>query len=51
MLNMNLKPSEQLWQAVVAKDARFDGQFVFAVTSTGVTAVLHALHAVRIANV
>ena len=26
----------QLWQAVVAKDARFDGQFVFAVTSTGV---------------
>jgi AraC family transcriptional regulator, regulatory protein of adaptative response / methylated-DNA-[protein]-cysteine methyltransferase len=25
---------EQLWQAVVAKDARFDGQFVFAVTST-----------------
>ena len=27
---------EQLWQAVVAKDARFDGQFVFAVTSTGV---------------
>ena len=28
--------NEQLWQAVVAKDARFDGQFVFAVTSTGV---------------
>jgi AraC family transcriptional regulator of adaptative response/methylated-DNA-[protein]-cysteine methyltransferase len=27
---------EQLWQAVVSKDARFDGQFVFAVTSTGV---------------
>jgi AraC family transcriptional regulator, regulatory protein of adaptative response / methylated-DNA-[protein]-cysteine methyltransferase len=25
---------EQLWQAVVSKDARFDGQFVFAVTST-----------------
>jgi len=28
--------NEQLWQAVMAKDARFDGQFVFAVTSTGV---------------
>jgi AraC family transcriptional regulator, regulatory protein of adaptative response / methylated-DNA-[protein]-cysteine methyltransferase len=27
---------EQLWQAVFSKDARFDGQFVFAVTSTGV---------------
>jgi AraC family transcriptional regulator of adaptative response/methylated-DNA-[protein]-cysteine methyltransferase len=25
---------DRLWQAVVAKDARFDGQFVFAVTST-----------------
>ena len=32
MLNNN----DQLWQAVVAKDARFDGQFVFAVSSTGV---------------
>lgn len=28
--------NEQLWQAVVAKDVRFDGQFVFAVSSTGV---------------
>ena len=28
--------NEQQWQAVLAKDARFDGQFVFAVTSTGV---------------
>jgi AraC family transcriptional regulator of adaptative response/methylated-DNA-[protein]-cysteine methyltransferase len=28
--------SNQQWQAVIAKDARFDGQFVFAVTSTGV---------------
>jgi AraC family transcriptional regulator of adaptative response/methylated-DNA-[protein]-cysteine methyltransferase len=28
--------NEQLWQAVVAKDARYDGQFVFAVSSTGV---------------
>ena len=27
---------DQLWQAVVAKDARFDGRFVFAVSSTGV---------------
>ncbi|HYK22785.1 MAG TPA: Ada metal-binding domain-containing protein, partial [Pyrinomonadaceae bacterium] len=26
----------QLWQAVLAKDARFDGQFVFAVSSTGI---------------
>ena len=37
MLNMNLRQSdEQLWQAVMSKDARFDGQFVFAVSSTGV---------------
>ena len=37
MLNMSATPNnEQLWQAVVAKDARFDGQFVFAVSSTGV---------------
>src|SRR3954463_441215 len=28
--------NDQLWQAVVAKDARLDGQFVFAVSSTGV---------------
>ena len=34
-MNTALK-NEQLWQAVVAKDARFDGQFVFAVSSTGV---------------
>ena len=27
---------EQLWQAVVTRDARFDGQFVFAVSSTKV---------------
>ena len=26
--------NDQLWQAVIAKDARFDGQFVFAVSST-----------------
>lgn len=37
MRNMNVSLSDdQLWQAVVAKDARFDGQFVFAVSSTGV---------------
>src|ERR1700752_3774841 len=37
--NMNMNTAlkdDQLWQAVVAKDARFDGQFVFAVSSTGV---------------
>jgi len=28
--------NEHLWQAVIAKDARFDGQFVFAVSSTGI---------------
>lgn len=28
--------NEQLWQAVVTRDARFDGQFVFAVSSTKV---------------
>ena len=37
MLNMNVNVNnDQLWQAVVAKDASFDGQFVFAVSSTGV---------------
>ena len=37
MLSMNrISNDEQLWQAVVAKDARYDGQFVFAVSSTGV---------------
>src|ERR1700754_1664326 len=28
--------NDQLWQAVIARDARFDGQFVFAVSSTKV---------------
>lgn len=28
--------SDELWQAVLAKDARYDGQFVFAVSSTHV---------------
>jgi AraC family transcriptional regulator of adaptative response/methylated-DNA-[protein]-cysteine methyltransferase len=37
MLNMNVNlNNDQLWQAVVAKDATFDGQFVFAVSSTGI---------------
>lgn len=37
MLNMSAtQNNEQLWQAVVAKDVRYDGQFVFAVSSTGV---------------
>ncbi|HEU4511103.1 MAG TPA: bifunctional DNA-binding transcriptional regulator/O6-methylguanine-DNA methyltransferase Ada [Pyrinomonadaceae bacterium] len=34
-MNVSLS-DDQLWQAVVAKDARFDGQFVFGVSSTGV---------------
>ncbi|HEX6046785.1 MAG TPA: Ada metal-binding domain-containing protein, partial [Pyrinomonadaceae bacterium] len=29
-----IKTDDQMWQAVAAKDSRFDGQFVFAVTST-----------------
>jgi len=35
---MNLLPDdyESQWQAVLAKDASFDGQFVFAVSSTGI---------------
>jgi len=37
MLQMTLtRNDEQLWQAVMSKDARFDGQFVFAVSSTKV---------------
>jgi AraC family transcriptional regulator of adaptative response/methylated-DNA-[protein]-cysteine methyltransferase len=28
--------NDQLWQAVMAKDASYDGQFVFAVSSTGI---------------
>jgi AraC family transcriptional regulator of adaptative response/methylated-DNA-[protein]-cysteine methyltransferase len=35
---MNLLPGdhESQWQAVLTKDARFDGEFVFAVSSTGI---------------
>lgn len=29
-----IQTDEKMWQAVAAKDSRFDGQFVFAVTST-----------------
>lgn len=29
-----MKISDQMWEAVAAKDSRFDGQFVFAVSST-----------------
>ncbi len=34
----NLSPNDQekKWQAVLSKDTRFDGQFVFAVNSTGI---------------
>jgi AraC family transcriptional regulator of adaptative response/methylated-DNA-[protein]-cysteine methyltransferase len=34
--NCGMLNNEQLWQAVLSKDARFDGQFVFAVSSTGI---------------
>jgi len=37
---MNIAPAPQddetLWEAVIAKDARLDGEFVFAVSSTGI---------------
>jgi AraC family transcriptional regulator of adaptative response/methylated-DNA-[protein]-cysteine methyltransferase len=34
---MNFLPeTDAQWQAVLAKDSRFDGQFVFAVSSTGI---------------
>ena len=33
---IHFEMNDQLWQAVVARDARFDGQFVFAVSSTKV---------------
>lgn len=35
-MNVSVDPNEELWRAVVAKDARFDGRFVFAVSSTGI---------------
>lgn len=42
---MNLLPDDQetKWQAVLTKDARCDGQFVFAVSSTGITVVRHVV--------
>src|SRR5579863_64273 len=35
-LNTKTKSADPRWDAVVARDARKDGQFVFAVSSTGV---------------
>lgn len=34
--NMWKDDQEKLWQAVLARDSRFDGSFVFAVSSTGI---------------
>ena len=33
-MNPEARNEEELWRAVEAKDARFDGSFVFAVSST-----------------
>jgi hypothetical protein len=41
---------DELWQAVVAKDARYDGRFVFAVSSTKITVDHRVLYAVLIAT-
>ena len=41
---------DELWQAVVAKDARYDGQFVFAVSSKKSTVDHRVLHGVLIAT-
>jgi AraC family transcriptional regulator of adaptative response/methylated-DNA-[protein]-cysteine methyltransferase len=35
-MNLLAETDESQWQAVLAKDARCDGQFVFAVSSTGI---------------
>jgi AraC family transcriptional regulator, regulatory protein of adaptative response / methylated-DNA-[protein]-cysteine methyltransferase len=35
-MNSEANNNEELWQAVLAKDTRFDGSFVFAVSSTGI---------------
>src|SRR6267142_971218 len=35
-MNLLANDHDSQWQAVLAKDARFDGQFVFAVSSTGI---------------
>src|SRR4030081_307917 len=35
-MNLLPEPDEAKWQAVLARDARFDGQFVYAVSSTGI---------------
>ena len=35
-ISINKIDQEQLWEAVVARDSRLDGDFVFAVSSTGI---------------
>src|ERR1700716_2498644 len=35
-MNLLPEPDEAKWQGVLARDARFDGEFVFAVSSTGI---------------
>jgi len=35
-MNLLADDHDSQWQAVLAKDAGFDGQFVFAVSSTGI---------------
>jgi AraC family transcriptional regulator of adaptative response/methylated-DNA-[protein]-cysteine methyltransferase len=35
-MNIESTNDETLWEAVISKDARLDGQFVFAVSSTGI---------------
>jgi len=35
-MNLTLDSDDAKWNAVLAKDAHFDGQFVFAVSSTGI---------------
>lgn len=35
-MDLGSRDQEELWQAVLTKDTRFDGQFVFAVSSTGI---------------
>lgn len=35
-MNLTLDSDDAKWQAVLARESRFDGQFVFAVSSTGI---------------
>jgi AraC family transcriptional regulator of adaptative response/methylated-DNA-[protein]-cysteine methyltransferase len=34
--NLNLNGHDELWEAITARNSSFDGQFVFAVSSTGI---------------